>query len=252
MNSENTQAKLTVIYPVTQGVGGKYVATNVANIYKERFPEKKVALVDFDFKAPYLAGYLTDNDKVHGIDNLIEKIDGEFLDAELFKENMVTMDSGIDLLKGTKLGNNHYFIEQKHIQEIISFLREMYDAVFISVSALADNAGTTTSIFEADELVMVSRNDFTCFNLVENALEVVNHYKKDAVEVKWVYNQFSEGSNMDFDGFIGKQGLQVIGVLAYEKDNIDNRDLKGKTFGNIIKRKRQDSPFDEIVNNLGI
>lgn len=251
MNSENTQGKLTVIYPVTQGVGGKYVATNVANVYKERFPEKKVALVDFDFKAPYLAGYLTDNDKVHGIDNLIEKIDGEFLDDELFKENMVVMENGIELLKGTKLGNNHYFIEQKHIQQIINFLRGMYDTVFVSVSALADNAGTTTSLFEAEEIVMVSRNDFTCYNLAENALEVVKHYKKENVEVKWVYNQFFEGSNMDFNGFVGEHGLNVIGVLSFDKDTIDNRDLKGKAFGNIIKWKRQDSPFDEIVNNLG-
>ena len=251
MNSENTNGKLTVIYPVTQGVGGKYVATNIAHVYKERFPEKKVALVDFDFKAPYLAGYLTDNDKVHGIDNLIEKIDGGFLDDELFKENMVVMENGIELLKGTKLRNNHYFIEQKHMVEIVKFLRNMYDVVFISVSTQADNAGTTSALFEADELIVVSRNDFTCYSIVDSALEIANHYKKDEVVLKWVYNQYFEGSNLDFNGLIGENSLEVIGVVPFDKGTIDNRDLKGKAFGNIIKRKRQETPFDEIVTNLG-
>lgn len=251
MNSENTQSKLTVVFPVTQGVGGKYIATNVANVYKERFPDKKVALVDFDFKAPYLAGYLTDNDKVHGVDNLIEKIDGGFLDDELFSENMVTLDSGIEVLKGTRLRNNHYFIEQKHIQEIIRMLRNSYDAIFISVSSLADNAGTTVSLFEADELLIVSRNDFTCYSLAESALETVKHYKKEDVELKWVYNQHFEGSNLDFSAIISEQSMKVVGVVPFNKESIDNRDLKGKAFGGILKRKKQETPFDEIVDNLG-
>lgn len=251
MNTENLQGKLTVIYPVTQGVGGKYVATNIAHVYKERFPEKKVALVDFDFKAPYLAGYLTDNDKIHGVDNLIEKIDGGFLDDNLFKENMVIMDNGIELLKGTKLRNNHYFIEPKHIQEIIKFLRKMYDAVFVSVSTQADNSGTTISLFEADELILVSRNDFTCHSQLDASLDIANHYKKDDLSMKWVYNQFVESSNMDFNSLIAEYGLQVIGVVPYDNETIDNRDLKGKVFGSIIKRKRKDTPFDEIANNLG-
>ena len=252
MSNENMQGKLVVFYPVAQGVGGKYVTTNVANTYKELFPEKKVALVDFDFKAPYLAGYLTDNDKIHGVDNLIEKIDGGFLDEELFMENMVKMDSGIELLKGTKLRNNHYFIEPKHIMEIVKLLRQAYDAVFVSVSSQADNAGTTASLFEADELIIVSRNDFTCFSLAEGTLEVANHYKKESTVLKWVYNQHNEASNLDFNGFIGENALQVIGVVPFNKDAIDNRDLKGKAFGNLLKRKRQETPFDEVVKGLEI
>lgn len=251
MSNENMHGKIVVTYPVAQGVGGKFVTTNVASVYKERYPEKKVALVDFDFKAPYLAGYLTDNDKIHGIDNLIEKIDGGFLDEELFMENMVKMDNGIELLKGTKLRNNHYFIEPKHIQEIIQHLRNSYDAVFVAISSVHDNAGTTTALFEADELLMVSRNDFTCFTLAENALEIVNHYKKEDVPLKWVYNQFNDASNMDFNTFIGENGLQVVGIIPFNKESIDNRDLKGKAF-NLIKRKRQATPFDEVVDNLGV
>lgn len=248
MNSEQT--KLTVVYPVTQGVGGKFVATNVASVYKERFPDKKVALVDLDFKAPFLAGYLTDNDKIHGVDNLIENIDGGFLDEELFLENMVKMDNGVSLLKGTKLRNNHYFIEPKHIEEIFSFLLRMYDRVFVSVSSETDNSGTTTGLFNADELIVVSRNDFTSYSLVEAALDTVHHYKKEETVVKWVYNQYTEISNLDFTPFIQKHELKVAGVIPFNKDAIDNRDLKGKSFANLIKRKKQDSPFDELVDNL--
>lgn len=245
------QAKVIVFYPVTQGVGGKYVATNVASNYKEQFPDKKIALVDFDFRAPFLAGFLTDSDKFHGVDNLIEKIDGGFLDEELFRENMVPLN-GIDVLKGTQLGKNHYFIEQKHIKEILLKLREFYDVVFISVSSDSDNAGTTSALFDADEVVMVSRNDFTCYSSFDNAMDIVEAYKKDELVVNFIYNQYVESLNLDFTPFIKNYGLKVIGVVPFTVDSIDNRDLKGKVFGNIIKRKKQDTPFDEVVKGLGL
>ncbi|AJD93446.1 hypothetical protein JMA_41290 (plasmid) [Jeotgalibacillus malaysiensis] len=245
------QAKVIVFYPATQGVGGKYVATNVAHTMKEQHPEKTIALVDFDFRAPFLAGYLTDNDKVHGVDNLIEKIDGGFLNNDLFKENMVTLN-GIDVLKGTKLGKNHYFIEQKHIEEILTFLRRLYDVVLISVSSDTDNAGTTTALFNADEVVLVSRNDFTCYSVFESAMDIINFYKKDEAEVKFVYNQFDESSNLEFNTYIGKNGLPVIGVVPFASNTIDNRDLKEKVFSGLIKRKKQETPFDEILKGLSL
>lgn len=245
------QAKVIVFYPVTQGVGGKYVATNVAHTLKEQQPEKKIALVDFDFRAPFLAGYLTDNDKVHGVDNLIEKIDGGFLDEELFKENMVELN-GIHVLKGTKLGKNHYFIGQEHIDEILHQLKSLYDVVLISVSSDSDNAATTSALFDADEVVVVSRNDFTCYSGFEGAMDIVNFYKKEEATLSFVYNQFHEASNLDFNPFVKDYGLKVVGVVPFKADTIDNRDLKGKVFGGLMKRKKQESPFDEIVEGLGL
>lgn len=245
------QAKVIVFYPVTQGVGGKYVATNVAHNLKEQQPEKKVALVDFDFRAPYLAGYLTDNDKVHGVDNLIEKIDGGFLDEEMFRENMVTLN-GIDVLKGTKLGKNHYFITQRHVEEILHLLRTMYDVILVSVSSDSDNAATTSALFDADEVVVVSRNDFTCYSGFDGAMDIVNFYKQEDAPLKFVYNQFFESSNLDFNPLMSTYGLKVIGVVPFAPETIDNRDLKGKVFGNLMKRKKQESPFDEVVGGLGL
>ncbi|WP_442637643.1 AAA family ATPase [Rossellomorea marisflavi] len=250
MNNETLNGKLIVLYPVTQGVGGKYVATNVAHLYKEENPDKKVALVDFDFKAPFLAGYLSDQDKVHGIDNLIEKIDGKFLNEELFMENMVRLKNGVDLLKGTNLGNHHYFIQPSHIDEIIGFLRKLYDVVFVSVSTHPDNSATTSALFVADDVVVVSRNDFTCHSMVNGALKVVNHYKNDDIKLKWVYNQYQEDSKMDFNDVIRDNDLQVIGVIPYNAETIDNRDLQGSVLGKFMKRKRQESPFGEVVTGL--
>lgn len=245
------EKKLIVFYPVVQGSGGKYVATNVAHAIKESHPDKNIALVDFDFKAPFLAGYLTDNDKVHGIDNLIEKIDGGFLDVELFKENMVSLN-GIDVLKGSRLGKNHYFIENKHIEAIISLLKKIYDVVVVSVSSDTDNSGTTASLFHSDEVVLVSRNDFTCYSLVDGAMDVINFYKKEDVPVRFVYNQFDESSNLDFNLSLSNYGLNVIGVVPFNPSTIDNRDLKEKTFSGLIKRKKQETPFDEVVKGLSL
>lgn len=245
------ESKLIVFYPVVPGVGSKYIATNVAHNLKEREPEKKIALVDFDFHAPYLAGYLTDTDKIHGIDNLTDKIDGGFLDEVLFKENMVPIN-GIDVLKGTKSGKNHFFIEQKHVEEILMWLRSLYDVVIISVSSDSDNAGTSTALFHADQIVVVSQNNFTSYSQFDIAMDVVNFYKNDKSVLRFVYNQYFDGSNLDFTPHLQTYGLDVIGVVPFNSDSIDNRDLKGKVFGNILKRKKQETPFDEISTGLAL
>ena len=68
------KAKVITVYPIVTGNGAKFITTNLANTLKEEYPDKKIALVDFDLKHPYLAHTLSEFDEVHGIDNLIEKI----------------------------------------------------------------------------------------------------------------------------------------------------------------------------------
>ena len=126
--------KLFVCMPVMVGNGSKYIATNLAHYTKKLYPDKKVALVDFDFINPYLAEKLSLHDNIHGIDNLTDKIDGNFLDNHLFTENMVKLKNGVELLKGTKLTHNLDLIKKHHIEKILELLRSLYDFVFIAVS----------------------------------------------------------------------------------------------------------------------
>ena len=139
--------KMFVCMPIVIGNGSKYIATNLSHYTKILYPTKKVALVDFDFKNPYLAERLSLHDTIHSIDNLIDKIDGNFLNETLFFENMIKLKNGVDLLKGTKITHNVKLIQKNHIEKIISILKNNYDYVFMTVSNEV-LAGTVYGLFE--------------------------------------------------------------------------------------------------------
>lgn len=229
-------AKIVTFFPVVQGVGCKYTATGFAYILTQMNPKAKVALVDFDFKNPYLAANISNQDKVHGIDNLISKIDGNFLTNELFKENMIRLPEVFDLLKGTELIGRDHLITKRHIDKIIEFLRMNYDYVIIAVAPSADNAGTVYGLYEADEIIMVTRINQACYTNLPKAVNTINSYKKSAKRIKLVYNMYTDNYHIDFTQITMDNNLEVIAGLPYDEATIDNHNINTGIQGKITNK----------------
>lgn len=217
-------SKIITFYPVMQGVGCKYTATGFAFMLSQMYPKSSIALVDFDFKNPYLAEHLSGHDKVHGIDNLISKIDGNFLTNELFMENMTKIPGLFDILKGTELVGRDHLITQKHIDRIIELLRKNYEYIVIAVSPGADNAGTVYGLYNADEVVMITRINYACYINLPKATNLVIHFKK-ARRINLVYNMYTDNFHLDFTALVQENGLNVIGGLPYDESTIDNHNI---------------------------
>ena len=229
-------AKIITFFPVVQGVGCKYTATGFAFILTQMNPKAKVALVDFDFKNPYLAANLSNQDKVHGIDNLISKIDGNFLTNELFKENMIRLPEVFDLLRGTELIGRDHLITKRHIDKIIEFLRLNYDYVVIAVSPNADNAGTVYGLYESDEVVMVTRINQACYTNLPKAVNIINSYKKSPKRIKLVYNMYTDNYHIDFTQITTDNNLDVIAGLPYDESTIDNHNINTGIQGKLTNK----------------
>lgn len=247
----DNKGKMIVCYPVITGNGAKYLATNLAISYKEKFKQAKIALVDFDFKNPYLALSFTDQDKVHGIDNLIDKIDAGSLTKELFQENMVKVHD-ISVLKGTKLIGRTNLLTKTHITTMIDFLKELYDYIIVAVSPEADNAGTVFAISEADEVILVIKNTLANYMKMPQAINIVNTYKSTHEDPKVVYNMYLNNSRVSFNEIFDEYYLKVIGVVPTIEETIDNNNLAGLNSKLTIGKGKQNftSYFDEIVMAL--
>jgi len=229
-------SKIITFYPVVQGVGCKYTATGFAFILAQMNPKAKVALVDFDFKNPYLAANLATHDTVHGIDNLISKIDGNFLTDELFRENMIRLPDVFDLLKGTELVGRDHLITKRHIDKIIEMLRSNYDYIIIAVSPMNDNAGTVYGLYEADEVVMVTKINQACFSNISKATTIINSYKKSPKRIKLVYNMYTDNFHIDFTQTTIANNLEVIAGLPYDEATIDNHNISTGGLGKITNK----------------
>lgn len=220
------KGKVIVCYPVVTGNGAKYTATNLAMAYKEKFKSAEVALVDFDFKNPYLAYSFTEHDKVHGIDNLIDKIDADSLTKELFKENMVRVHD-VDILKGTKLIGRGHLLTKNHIISIIDFLEELYDYVIIAVSSEADNSGTVYALSEADEILLIINNNLTNFMKLPQAVNIIDNYKSTREDPKIIYNMYMNNARVGFNQLFDEYYLKVIGIVPPIPETIDNNNFAG-------------------------
>lgn len=249
---DDNKGKIIVCYPVVQGSGCKYIATNIAHYYKNANPDKKVALVDLDFKLPYLANNLSSHDLIHGIDNLIDKIDGGFLTDDLFAENMVKLKNNVDLLKGTKLVGNHKIFNKKHIEDIFSHLKNLYDFVVVAVSSETDNAGTVYGLFEADEIVIVGRNNYTSYKHLDKAVSVVKQYARLKEKIKFVYNMYYENSQVDLTTSVKDFDLQVIGAVKYDEGSIDNIDTNSSSFKVFKGKSKNLEAFEGIIKSFDI
>lgn len=239
--------KVFVCMPVVVGNGAKYVATNLANSTKLMFPTKSVALVDFDFRHPYLAEKLSLHDTTHSIDNLIDKIDGKFLSSNLFAENMIRLKNGVDLLKGTKITHNIKLIKKHHVEEIMNLLKSEYDYVFIATSNEA-LAGTVYSLFESTDVLLVARNNYTNFKEIKRALALVNNYKNPNSNLHLIINQYSDVSEVVFTEHIKEHNVKNIELVPYNEDSFDHNDLeKGKIVSKMFKSK---SATEEVFKGI--
>lgn len=234
--------KIFVCLPVVVGNGSKYVATNLAHYTKIKYPDKKVALVDFDFENPYLAEKLSQADTVHSIDNIIDKIDGNFLTVELFNENMITLKDGVSLLKGTKINNSSKIIQQTHIEKIIELLKAEYDYVFIAVSNNI-SSGTVYSLLNANEIIVVAKNNYSNLRAYKKTLRVVNSYKNNDSNLRLIINQYCDISDVSFGNTISE-----VEIVPYDASSFDNSDLDKKNI--TTKLFKSKSGTDEVFQNI--
>lgn len=261
-NKKTTQAfkddsskKIIVCYPIVTGNGAKHVATNLSHVYKEHYPEKRVALIDLDFHHDHMMDQQILGDNVHSIDNLLDKIDANQLTQDLFLENMITLKPQIDFLRGTQLKKDFVIICRHHIEEIFAHLRESYDKVFISVSNRHDNAGTIYGLNLADEVIMVARNNYTNFMKIDEAFEaIIRCYHKENT-IKLVLNQYNPKSNINFGTWIMEHPVIALGMIPFDENAADGNDLTNTNLTRINKLRggnKNQTAYEQILREIFI
>lgn len=232
------KSKIITVVPTNTGAGAKFTTVLLAQSILINDPKAKVAIVDFDFRNPYLAAYLTPEDSFHGVDNLLEKIDANYLSNELFKENMVKIaGTNIDVLKGTKLGGRYDFITKVHVETIINLLREQYDYSFIAVNSRDDNSGTVFALNKADDVVVVAAQDYMGATRLNGIIDMVETYRSIRSRIKLFINRRDyRYDEIRFEKETDERGLEVIGSLPYDPTYVDNRYLKA-SLANMLKGK---------------
>ena len=220
-DNKKNEAIITTVYPVVNGNGANYIAMNLAYAAKEKDPHAKIAVVDFDFNHPYL-GLALQDDRYHGIDNLIDKINGGFLDEDLFTENMVMLKEDIYLLKGTKMGRFQSVVRQEHLQDIVAHLKKLYDYVFIATNAEATDGGTPVGLFSANNILILGRYNQANKAMAQKASNNITAMAGPA-DIGILYNFYDGQNGISLNEEFGQ--WLVFGTVPYQSETVDNINL---------------------------
>lgn len=244
----NTEGKIITIFPVAGGNGASYTAVNLAYALREKDPYKKIAIADFDFAHPFLGAGLT-ADTVHGIDNLVDKLNGDFLDNELFMENMIKLRENIDLLRGTQLGRFN-LVKQDHLKKISEFLKEEYDVVIIVTNHAVTDGGTAVGLYVADHTLVIGRYNAANALLAQKTVDAVRTYGGKG-DVGVLYNFYQNQNGIDFSEVF--EDWPIFGTLPYLPDTVDNQHLISKGLSPMKKRKNATQDvYEQIIQAFAI
>lgn len=231
------ESHVTTIYPIAGGNGAAYVTIQMAYAFREVEKHKKIAVVDFDFNSPTLAAGLHE-DNAHGIDRLVDKLNGNLLTTDGFLENMIKLKKDIHLLRGSQLAHRFPFVSQAHLDQIVGLLREEYDYIFIATSEKASDGGTPVALFHADTIAVVGRYTHKNEWRLKEAISTVKGYAQTKT-VAVVYNLFEDQNKMDFSKQL-PESWKVAGTLPYLPSGIDNKNVTGQGALSFTKGKRSD------------
>jgi len=239
-------SKVITCVSIMPGNGAKYVATMMAHELVKKYPKKKVALVDFDLTNPYMFASQTANDKVHGIDNLLDKISAEVMNNSLFMANMIEVPGSFSLLKGTRKAGRESMVTRLHISKIVEFLRHNYDYIVMAVPSDSDNAATNYGLFHSDKIVTIVRPNYPNLLNIEDRLKKYRVLRNsENVTLYMMYNMRSEKDDIEpYGKYIEDYDLYPLGYLTYEPATVDNKNIGGNVlqemsdkFSRSMKRK---------------
>ncbi|MFI3211571.1 MAG: AAA family ATPase [Peptostreptococcaceae bacterium] len=215
--------KIIACMPIVIGNGCKYTTINLAHYKKSLNQDDKVLLIDFDLENPYLGEKLSLSDKVHTIDNLVEKINADLMNESVFNENLVKLKNEVMLLKGTR-AKRISSIKENHINEILEIAKNNFDYIFVSLSNKNSSAVSST-LFHADEVVLVSKNNYSNLNKFDSVVKIINHYKKEDTKINLVVNHFTNMSDVSFAKYLESEKIENTAMILYNEQTIDNLDL---------------------------
>lgn len=230
--------KIITCISTVAGNGAKYTATIMAHELAKQNPKSKIALVDLDLLNPYLFAKQTLNDRVHGIDNILDKISSEIITESMFRANMISIEKNLDLLKGTRKVGRENMVTRPHISKIVEMLKAIYDYVIMVVPSKSNNAAMTFGLFYSDAIVMVTRPNFANLLNIEESIEYCKTLRNSKdVPIYLMYNMRGPKDDLDaFTKYIVENNIQALGYMVYEPDTVDNQNLGGNVISDVAKK----------------
>lgn len=218
----------TIISNVT-GNGAKFVATNLAYLYKNKNPNKKTLLVDFDEFNPTLAMALYEKSINNSFNIIMQDLYNGIIEKDTLSKNVFASKNGLDILIGKQIHeiNLTNEIKPKIFQLFFETMKDLYDEIFIVCTKNTNSNLNICTLNNSDNIVIVTKDNYSNSINIENTVNIINSYSN--AKIFYINNYFKTPKNTDSI----LANLNLLGNISFKKNQIDNKNLLKKNINKI-------------------
>lgn len=232
----------TVISNVT-GNGAKFVATNLACVYKKKNPNKKIILIDFDQDNPTLGQVFYKESRNNSFNIIMQNLFDLKVEQDVLIKNIYKCSNGIDLLMGKEitqidLTNN---IEDGIYYKFFELIKSVYDEVIIVVNKNTNNKLNMFTLRYSEKTIIVTRNNNSNKLNIENTINIIKSYSNS--KIHYIDNMFIKKSETN----VSLNGCKYLGKIYYKTNQIDNKNLQKNKINTFNSNYRT---FSKAINIL--
>lgn len=240
----DNRAKIITVWSPIGGAGVTFTAINVARLLAKQ--NKKIALLDFDFRKPDIALYAMSDNILHSIDNIIPYTDSGMLNNKILESNMQDFE-GFKYLRGTSSPEQAQYIKAESLSKIIEVACEPFDYVIVDCNTSIDNAGTYIALKTSDIVLSVIDKNVITIQLYDKIKPLlISNF--DIEKFKIVINKCHKEIYMDREEVKNYLQLEVCYEIPSLNYTVINAINQGK-LSNLFKGK-QLKKYDESVLNI--
>ena len=249
--ADSIKGKIIVCYPILDGYGGKFVATNLAFTAPSKAKNKRIAVLNLNLRYPFMSQNIASN-SFAGIDDICVNIESNSIDMNYVQSCMQVSklgDCSVEILKGTHQFTQYNHFTKEQMETIIETFRQNYDYTIIPVSSYMDNAGTVSAVQNADEILFICSNNIASKELCGVVYNRINAYKNSNCKVSLVCNMINEGSTIHIPEELKDVSIEKYYAIPYDKEYIDSANLVANK-GIMIKQKSLFNKNSYVMNEF--
>lgn len=235
---------ITTIISNVAGNGAKFIATNLAYLYKNKNPNKKILLVDFDEVNPTLAMTLYEKSINNSFNIIMQDLYNGIIEKETLSKNVFASKNGLDILIGKKINeiNLTNEIKPKIFQLFFETMKDLYDEIFFVCTKNTNNNLNICTINKSDNIIIVNKDNYSNSINIENTVNVIKSYSNAKI---FYMNNCFKTNKKNTDSILDE--LTFLGNISFKKSQIDNKNLLKK---NISKTNFNNRVFYKALKIL--
>lgn len=247
-------AKIFTLWSVDGGVGKTTMAVNLAIKTAMMYPDKRVALLDFNLFNPDVDMHLGLNSK--DLKHMLDYFLREEINFENIENSMYRYEKMKNLYIMTGLYDINFFdkLQMEHFMLLLEYLKQMgFDYIYIDINSALNIDATFVSVCSCDKLLVIGEPQYTCIRNINRYLDealMKLGITDDKVEI--IINRFNPQliGKDEISHIFGRDNITYVSASKVVQQGINKSEPF--VFGNAKELRKSVDSMEKLIQRIAI